>query len=456
MTKNIVPQMVYIFINIACLFCLFYYPRTRDEFYYLFDMTIPQRFEECFNSYLHINPRIGQWITNFVSRSMFLKMIYGLVMFNSFFYMLYLLLFRKAPSFKDSGSMKKVLLIVFIFVVLTKFFGEMFFYTPFGGNYTFIMPFYLWYIYGMTEYFVYGNDVFKDRKSILFLLFVFLLGVFTGMGNEHIPPVLISFTFLGFLYKVVKDKKWPPLAITIYYISIIVGYMLLYFAPANAERYSKLENGSSVFHLMEYVKQFKAVLMMYRYYLQELSVAVLVCIFFFLFYKKLKITIHEKIRLIVLLTMGLVTLPIVAYSPMIGLRLIFFTNTLWILCICSLLFSLLERFKNKKTENLLSSFSSLYLVIFFAVGCFICYNGYKNSETVFQEITLKSKKSDKVVLEQGFDYFSDTFNYFNMNRRFLLENGSDYIDNDPLKDTRQEMIIKMKFHLKELSKKDEK
>jgi len=456
MRKNILPQMVYIFINITCLFCLFYYPRTRDEFYYLFDMTIPQRFEECLNSYLHINPRIGQWITNFVSRSMVLKMIYGLVMFNSFFYMLYLLLFRKAPNFKDSDSMRKVLLIVFIFVVLIKFFGEMFFYTPFGGNYTFIMPFYLWYIYIMMEYFVYGNDIFKQRRSFLFQGSIFLLGVFTGMGNEHIPPVLISFTFLGFLYKVVKDKKWPPIAITIYYISIIVGYTLLYFAPANAERYSKLENGSSVFHLTEYIKQFKAVLMMYRYYLPELLVTVLVCIFFFLFYKKLKITVHEKIRLVLLFTMGLITLPIVAYSPMIGLRLIFFTNTLWILCICFLLFSLLERFKNKKTEGLLSSFSSLYLVIFFTSGCFICYNAYKNSKSVFQEITLKSKKSDKVVLEKGFDYSSDTFNYFNMNRRFLLENGSDYIDNDPLKDTRQEMIIKMKFHLKELSKKDEK
>ncbi|MPS64178.1 DUF6056 family protein [Chryseobacterium sp.] len=456
MTKNILPQIVYIFINIACLFCLFYYPRTRDEFYYLFDMAIPQRFEECFNSYLHINPRIGQWITNFISRSIFLKLMYGLVTFNSFFYMLYLLLFRKPPSFKDSDSMRRVLLIVFIFVVLIKFFGEMFFYTPFGGNYTFIMPFYLWYIYVMMEYFVYDNNILKGKKSFLFLILTFLLGIFTGMGNEHIPPVLISFTFLGFLYKVLKKKEWPSIEITVYYVSLIIGYMLLYFAPANAERYSKLENGNSIFHLTQYIQQFKAVLMMYRYYLPELSVATLISIFFFLFYKKLNIVRREKIRLLLFFAMGIITLPIVAYSPMIGLRLIFFTNTLLIICIGYLLFSLLERVKNKKTESILSSFSSICLVLFFSAGCFICYNAHENAETVFNEIDLKSKKTDTVVLEQGFDYFSDTFNHFNMNRRFLLENGSDYIDNDPLKDTRPEIIIKTKFHLKELSKKNEK
>ncbi|PZU12674.1 MAG: hypothetical protein DI622_14935 [Chryseobacterium sp.] len=177
---------------------------------------------------------------------------------------------------------------------------------------------------------------------------------------------------------------------------------------------------------------------------------------FFLFYKKLNIVRREKIRLLLFFAMGIITLPIVAYSPMIGLRLIFFTNTLLIICIGYLLFSLLERVKNKKTESILSSFSSICLVLFFSAGCFICYNAHENAETVFNEIDLKSKKTDTVVLEQGFDYFSDTFNHFNMNRRFLLENGSDYIDNDPLKDTRPEIIIKTKFHLKELSKKNEK
>lgn len=457
MTKNIVPQTVYIFINIACLFCLFYYPRTRDEFYYLSDMTIPQQFEECFNSYMHINPRIGQWITNFVSRSLLLKMIYGLLMFNGFFYMLYLLLFRKRPDFKDSNSVKKILIIVFTFVFLIKFFGEMFFYTPFGGNYTFIMPFYLWYIYVMLEYFVYDHDIFKNRRSFMLLLGIFLLGIFTGMGNEHIPPVLVGFTFLGFLYAVLKNKKWPSTVITVYCLSLIIGYILLYFAPANAERYTTLESGSSAFHLTEYIKQGKAVLMMYRYYLQELSVVIILTgILLVMFSKKLKIAGEEKIKLGLFFTMGLITLPIVAYSPLVGLRLIFFTNTLWILCICYLLFLVLKGFENKKIEKFISSLSSICLVLFFTAGCFICYNAYKNSESVFEEITLKSKQGNEVVVEKGFDYFSDRFDYFNMNRRFLLENGTDYIDDAPSKDSTPEMIIKSKFHLEQLSKKHEK
>ncbi len=455
--KNKIPQIIYFLINVLIVFCVFYYPVTRDEFYYFDRLSSWQLFREYYNSYLYINPRIGQFVTNIVSRNIFIEIIYAVILFNGFFYMLYLLIFRKKPDYRDSGSVKKIIIIIAVFIFFSKFFGEMFLYTPFSGNYTFIMLFYLLYIYILLEYFVYGNFIFKDRKSPLFLFLIALLGVFTGMGNEHIPPVLIAFTLLGILYSVTKHKKLPPKIIMTYFLSLISGYILLYFAPANSERYQRLANTEQTFHIVEYINQFKEVLLLYRYYLAELLfVVVLIIILMIFFYKKIQIEIENKIRILLFFVIGLSTLPIVAYAPIRGLRLLFFTNTLWLICISFIVFSLLKNIRYKKTELQMYSLSSFCLVMFFSAGCYICYKANKNSESVFEEISTKSLKSDKVVLDKQFDYFSPELDFFNMNRRFLLDSGVGYIDADAAKDTNQEMNIKSKFHLKELSVKNEK
>jgi hypothetical protein len=66
MKKSNFPYLVFIFINIAIAISCYYYPVTRDEFYYLGQNNVPSPFIEYYNSYQFGNPRIGQFFANIV------------------------------------------------------------------------------------------------------------------------------------------------------------------------------------------------------------------------------------------------------------------------------------------------------------------------------------------------------------------------------------------------------
>ncbi len=307
----------------------------------------------------------------------------------------------------------------------------------------------------MVEFFLYGNNIFSRYNSALLLPFIAFAGVFTGMGNEHIPPVLIAFSIVAILFSILKHKHLP-LTILVYFFAICIGYALLYFAPANTERYVELGKENHAFKINEYFRQSKGLLVFYRYYLPEiLSATIFTTVFITFFHKKINIPREKLIKIYLFFMMGFAALPIVAYAPLSGLRLLFFTNTLWVLGICDVIFSWIKNNRSLKIENIFYSVSSFCLVLFFLSGVFICYTAHENSVSTFKEIAIKSKTSNKVIVDKGFNYFSDDFNLFSINRRFFLESGRSYLDTDLTKDTNQEKILKKQFNLKELSLKNE-
>ena len=98
------------------------------------------------------------------------------------------------------------------------------------------------------------------------------------MGNEHIPPVLLLMSFLGGAYYLFKNKKLPNLRFIILPISIFIGYLMLFFAPAN--RVKEKVVGKSPFDIetASYLSNFKNIFKTYFYYNRELLVVMIVVI----------------------------------------------------------------------------------------------------------------------------------------------------------------------------------
>lgn len=441
---------IYVGINIFFAICVFYYPLLRDEFYYFDRLSAWQLMQEYYNSYFNVNPRIGQFVTNVVSRNLLLEVMYSVFLFNAFFALLFLLVFRRLPKFTNDDA-SKFLIIVGLFIILINVFGEMFFYTPYSGNYTFLMLFYMLYYYIFSEYFVEGNDVLKRIKTLWRYPLILLIGVFTGMGNEHVPPVLIGFSGLAIVYYLFQKRKWPSNDLILYWCSTVTGYLLLFFAPANTQKYKGLGQSAYQFQWSSYLHQWKEVVKLYYYYNPLLLVAMVLLIVYYLFsLKHLDFKSNAVQRNVLLLLVGFSTLFIVAYAPLSGTRLTFFSNTLFILFLCNFIFKEKSGVA-KLMRSYLSVIAPWFPLGYFVVGSYICFRASENSKSVLLEIEQKSRHSKKVILDRGFDYYSKDLPWVTLNRSLFLDRGVGYIDDNENEDSSQEKILKQYFRLEKLS-----
>lgn len=442
--------IIYVLINIFFAICVYHYPLLRDEFYYFDRLSASELVREYYQSYFFVNPRIGQLVTNIVSRNLLLEVIYAVCLFNAFFALLFLLIFRRLPRFRN-GDIARFLVIVGVFIVMITVFGEMFFYTPYSGNYTFLMLFYMAYYYVFSEYFIEGNDVLKPIKAVWRYPLLLLAGVFTGMGNEHVPPVLIGFSGLAIIVYFCKNKKWPSKSMVFYWGSLVLGYLLLFFAPANTQKYKSLGKSAYQFQWWSYFQQVKEVIKLYWYYNPLLLATVaLLIIYFLISLRKTDFKNTDVQRNILLLLVGFSALFVVAYAPLSGTRLTFFSNTLFIVFVCNFIFK-----ENRKVPRLMQRYfaviASCFVLAYFMVGSYICFQADKSCKLVLAEIVAKSKHSEKVVLDHGFDYYSKALPWLMLNRSFFLDRGVGYIDEDADHDNSQEKLLKQHFHIRQLS-----
>lgn len=441
MKDNKISYVIFLLVNIAVVLSCYFYPITRDEFYYLDGFTNP--FEEYYKSYFYVNPRLGQFFTNVVSRNLLLEIVFGLLLFNGFFTVVYLNVYRRFPNFRDSKDLTRFLVITAFFIFLINYFGEMFYYTPFSGNYTFTHVFYLFFVFLFTEYYVFAREEYLNKINYFLLIF---LGIFIGMCNEHVPPVLLAMSFFGAVYYLVKNRKLPNMRFVVLPISIFVGYLILFFAPANSIK--EKSAGKSVLDIgfdSYSVSLVKISKLFYYYNLELIIVAILVFVLSIIYEKRVLQKTHLKQQIFVNLLFAVLPLFIVAVSPLIGTRLLFFSSTLVII----VLFVILKEF------NSISGFSKIatilsysFLMLFFTASVIVTYNGKEEYELVIAEIENQKKKNNDVVLRKSFDYFTSGINV--IDRKILLENGSSYIDKDSTQDTSQEKLIKNYYNLRSL------
>nr|WP_312075175.1 DUF6056 family protein [Chryseobacterium sp.] len=424
--------------------CCYFYPTTRDEFYYLDGMI--DVFGEYYNSYLRVNARIGQFFCNLAGRSKFFEQLTGIFIFLGFFYTFYLNIFQNKPKFSLlDGSKMIVTSAVFIFLI--SYFGEMFFYVPFSTNYTLTNVFYLLYVFILTQTFVYKRDILKEKKVPLLVLFVF--GFFIGMGNEHVPPVLIAVTGLQFLIEMIKAKKiyFFSKKLLITSVGILLGYLVLFLAPANKVRFSREGKKELGFNLADYIGNFKQITKLYYHYNFELILAlgVFFVLLLVLFCKK-KLKDNFIYELSSYFLMGFLGIMITAYSPIVGTRLLFFSNVLMIISILITIFRISDvLMKKKMLQNVLTAVCSVYILFYFSASLYICIKADENFNKIISQIDQKSKETKYVIISDGFNYNSDFFG--NFNRKVLLDSGESYIDQDPVKKSPVEKNILRFYHI---------
>lgn len=453
MKKNLQKNVLisfYMIIVILFLINIYYYPRTRDEFYYLASDT--NIFTEYKDSYLFVNARIGQFFSNLAGRNLFFKLIISCFTFVSFFYFFYLTVFRKTFSTADLISLKNLGLITGIFIFLINYFGEMFFYVPYSTNYTLLNVFYLLCIFILTCYFIYDENYLKKFKIPLFIIFI--LGIFIGLGNEHVPPALLFLTGLMILIMMVKNKKFilPSKEIIVMASSIFIGYLLLFFAPANKVRFQKEGKKAMGFNSLEYYENLKSIFKLYYHYNFMLLVFFGFVVFFFVFYARKKMQRPELLEIGSYLFLAIIGILITAYSPIVGTRLLFFSNVLLIIIGLIILFRNNDFFQNKKRLNFSVIISLFFLVIYFSSAFLVTFNANSNYNTVIREIKEQSKISKDVIIKNKFHYQNDFLGIFN--RKILLDNGNSYIDDNEKDNNSIERNLMIFYNIKTLKTKE--
>lgn len=444
MKTKFIAYFLLFFVNIAVAISCYYYPVTRDQFFYLDKHNLINPFREYYNAYLYSNPRINQFFTNIISRTKWVEVLFGIIIFNSFFSVLFLNIYRRWPQFSEIKDVSRFLVFTAFFIFLISYFGEMFYYTPFNTNYTLSHIFYLFYIFILTDYYQDKNEDFIGKFPPLFIV---ILGIYIGMSNEHIPPVLLAFSFFAAVFYTLKNKKLPNYKLITLNISLFIGYLILFFAPANKVKEKMVNKSPFEISLKEYSHNIITIFKSYYYYNAELILlSAIIVILAVLYFKKIKTYKKITVRILIYLALVGFSLAIVGLSPLIGTRLLFF-STILIIIIMYELFNII--INNLYVKKILSGMAFVWLLIFFSISIFVTFTANRNSEMVLQEITKKSSSTKDVIVQKGFHYFIPELGKFN--RKILLENGDSYIDKNPSQNTSQEKNIINYFRIKSIS-----
>lgn len=437
--------VILVFITISIFLSSYFYPTTRDEFYYLPNTNVPDLFTEFNNAYHTGNPRLGQFFANLIGRNPLAKPFFTIFLFWGYISVLFLFAFRRLPKVNDTKDAWKILIFSASFVLLIGGFGEMFYYVPFSTNYTLTHIFYLAYLYLLSEYYFYDKNLLKNKKKSFMLAFV---GVFfMGWCNEHVPPVLLGGGILLALFYILKNKKLPHFKILLLNLPLLFGYLVLFLAPANRIKFKVTGAKEFGFQWSEYVKHWMVIFKTYYYFNTILLIIFLLTIGIVI----LNLRKINKVRLLQVafyFLLSVLTLFIVAYSPLQGTRLLLFSNTLIIIGIYLIVIESIKYYSVNR--NVLQWSSVGILILFFSFSIYVTYRAQQNFQEVMTSIDLASKKSKNVQLNNSFDFTQD----IPFARKIILDRGSDYIDSQPENDGSIEMLLKTYFKLETISSKE--
>jgi len=104
----------------------------------------------------------------------------------------------------------------------------------YATNYVWLAAIQLWFLVPLRL-----SVLEQPRPSTPKLVAYFVLGVMAGMGNEHVGPTLLLFLFcyVGWLW---RRKAMRPALLWVGTAGVLVGYLLIFFAPGQSERYEGL------------------------------------------------------------------------------------------------------------------------------------------------------------------------------------------------------------------------
>jgi len=185
------------------------------------------------NSYLRVNPRIGEFFTTLSYASEWHAVLINTGSVILLILLVFGYLFKRLPkvaSLEDFFHLNIILALLWL--CLPKV-GLMFFFNPWVSNY--LLGFALLLLFSLP-YYRFSNGLNPGLPGRLGCLLMFIGGIVAGLSNENtVPPVLIA---LGLLFIFQHQKNMPAAAWQLSgFAGLLLGYLLLYFAPAQGKRY---------------------------------------------------------------------------------------------------------------------------------------------------------------------------------------------------------------------------
>jgi len=198
-------------------------------------------FKQYYHGYHHQNPRIGQIALQFAGYGQIFTAIIStaslLVLFISGTYLV------TGKLFQPKKYQDIILFAVFIAITVKigRRVGVVFFYTPFTTNYMFALAVLISFL-AIVRY--YQDEAISNLLNKIKFPLIIFMGFMAGMSNEHTIPPFLGLGLLWLIWNAVSKKKFDSTFIfnSVAYLSLLIGYLALYFAPGQNKRYGNVKN----------------------------------------------------------------------------------------------------------------------------------------------------------------------------------------------------------------------
>lgn len=225
---------------VVVLLCLCWEPILRDSWgHYLWFraggvVDKPAVIDNSWAAYQVGNPRLGQFFTFLLFSSELLHVGATAAMVLAYLWLLTALALGRWPSWRRRDDAWSFLAVVAMTLVAVPQIGPMLFYRAFVGNYVY------GFLLHVVLYLPYrGFFVTPGTRPRWWAPALLVWGVLAGLTNEHTGPASIALLFVTLVW---LRRRGDRLAAWMFagLGGLVVGYLLLFFAPGQSLRYSGL------------------------------------------------------------------------------------------------------------------------------------------------------------------------------------------------------------------------
>lgn len=202
-------------------------------------------FEAAKSSYLQWNSRLGElfrvgWGAVFATTAYFwfVNAFIGAVVVLE----LFVLIFARLP--RANSSDLSIFCLFFVWLLMAYRFGSMFFWAAGSYNYLWSNIFILAWLLPFRFYFekVVKGESLGEKSGFLKGFLLFVCGFFAGWGHE-LSIIFLGFVFCALLFVKIAKKSRIPFWVYPAFLGLIVGFLILFLAPASGLRCATEANG---------------------------------------------------------------------------------------------------------------------------------------------------------------------------------------------------------------------
>lgn len=198
-------------------------------------VTVGRFFEFWHKMYTTSNPRIGQPMAYLAYKTVGFAEIGTPLAYFGIVFGGFVVALRRFPRFSDGRDLATLAIGTGFLWFCAPNFPAYMFCRAYATNYVWMAAVQLWFLVPIR---LIGTPH-SPQWGPIGLAAYFVLGVVTGMGNEHVGPTLLLFVLLygGWLW---RKRGERPLLLWVGAAGVALGYALVFFAPGQSQRYEGL------------------------------------------------------------------------------------------------------------------------------------------------------------------------------------------------------------------------